>query len=78
MNGQQQQQQQEPISSDVLLADTVPGPEDVVREEISQVSIKHPPFIFVYLLEFKVLFVLHWDLEGLEKYAHYVFAECSK
>lgn len=33
MNGQQQQQ--EPISSDVLLADTVPGPEDVVREEIS-------------------------------------------
>ena len=35
MNGQQQQQQQEPISSDVLLADTVPGSEDVVREEIS-------------------------------------------
>ena len=37
-----------------------------------------PPFIFVYLLEFKVLFVLHWVLEGLEKYAHYMFAECSK
>ncbi|KAK4558207.1 hypothetical protein RGQ29_007817 [Quercus rubra] len=37
MNGQQQQQQQqqEPISSDVLLADTVPGSEDVGREEIS-------------------------------------------
>ena len=32
MNGQQQQ---EPISSDVLLADTVSGSEDVVREEIS-------------------------------------------
>ena len=37
MNGQQQQQQQqqEPISSDMLLEDTVPGSEDVVREEIS-------------------------------------------
>ncbi|KAK7856072.1 hypothetical protein CFP56_025512 [Quercus suber] len=34
MNGQQQQQQ-EPISSDVLLVDTVPGSEDVVGEEIS-------------------------------------------
>uniref|UniRef100_A0A7N2N3I5 Uncharacterized protein n=1 Tax=Quercus lobata TaxID=97700 RepID=A0A7N2N3I5_QUELO len=36
VNGQQQQQQQqEPISSDVLLVDTVPGSEDVVREERS-------------------------------------------
>ncbi|KAK9984372.1 hypothetical protein SO802_033897 [Lithocarpus litseifolius] len=33
MNGQQQQL--EPISSDVLLVDTVPGSEDVVREERS-------------------------------------------
>lgn len=33
MNGQQQQQEQ--ISSDVLLVDTVPGSEDVVREERS-------------------------------------------
>ncbi|GMY13917.1 basic leucine zipper/W2 domain protein [Fagus crenata] len=31
----QQQDQQEPISSDVLLVDTVPESEDVVREERS-------------------------------------------
>ncbi|KAL4602806.1 hypothetical protein ACB092_10G080600 [Castanea dentata] len=33
INGKQQQQEQ--ISSDVLLVDTVPGSEDVVREERS-------------------------------------------